>query len=171
MNIASPEDIQIVGKNSDITKILFLLHMADERVAQQSLFGNSYEAALMKTRTGRALTKILQRCNLTIDDIFLTNACKFVTKDSKDPTKEQYQQSYEVLRSQILQFSPRYIISFGKAYRALHPNEHCNIDSLYGKKEGNFGYWTLMLPHPSKWCFETTSKYYDAISRFLESIK
>jgi len=120
----------IKGDNADITKLLFVLNKPDKRVLVPTLYDIDYEIALSKSRTGKVLIDILKFCNLTINDVYITNLFKCVLPGDRVPRKKEYEKCVCVLEQQIKDFKPKKIIMFGRrAYEFMFP-EHAKKNKL-----------------------------------------
>lgn len=170
------------GKNADETKLLFILHRADERITNPTLFSENYKVALGKTNTGKVLAQLLNYVNLTIDDIYLTNVYKCLlprkTKskhfrsDGRKPTKKEYANCKTILDKQIEDFAPKKMVLFGEpAYNVVIGQNDYERDLLVP----NLNYKNipvLLLEHPGKIWWENPQNrelgHYQWLKEFLE---
>lgn len=166
----------IVGSNSDVTKFLFVLNKPDKRILQPSLNSfDNYKTALFSTKTGAELDRILKYCNMTVEDVFLTNIFKCIFNSDKDPAPNEYKKCYEnVFKKQFSDFNPKKIIVFGgSAYAMMFPHQSVSFsyEDAYGKYALYNNTQTLIMPHPSRiWAFRNEHKIkdcYEKIKDFL----
>ncbi len=168
----------IKGKNSDITKLLFVLNCPDKRILQKALPGfDDYETALFSTKTGLELNNIIDYCSLTFDDVYITNIFKCVFSSDKKPSEYEYKRCHDnVFKKQVESFMPKKIVVFGGSpYRAMFPNLAAEYvsDDLYGR----YGFYNdsfpvLIMPHPSRiWAYldkHKRERFYDKINGFIK---
>jgi len=101
----SKYDSDIIGKN--YRGILFVLHKADHRVFQQTLF----DKPLFGTKTGRVISELLDVADLNIEDVIITNFYKCIKQG--DPTKKEYQNCVGIFEEQFRELSPDKMVLFG----------------------------------------------------------
>lgn len=159
--------------NADAKGILFLLNRADSRLLQQSLFNNTHLEAIVKTPTGKILREIVDYCNLSFDDVYITNLFKCLLPGDKEPKRKQYQSCVRLLDVQIADFEPQKIVAFGsKVYEFMFPAYAAenNFEATVLKVLDFQGIPTLISNHPCKLgsiISKTREKHYDAIDKFL----
>ena len=98
---------------------MFVLNHSDHRALTKTLF-DDYLNALQNSQTGKKLSVIFKRSNLTIDDIFITNLFKCIMP--REPTKAEYQKCFCILEEQIKKLNPDKIVMFGHwGYKTMFP--------------------------------------------------
>lgn len=166
----------IKGSKADLTKILLVANRADDRICQLGLFNHSHLAALLKSKTGRALQEILAEAGMSFEDVYFTNAFKCLLPGNKDPSRQEYKNCAGVLESQVLEFQPRKIVAFGRmAYESMFPEaaEKTGFENNVGSiipYRGDAGCPTLISQHPSKLISiisKTRYEHYAVIANFL----
>ncbi len=161
----------IKGRNAD--KILFVLNRADSRLLQQSLFNNTHLEALIKSPTGKAFREIVDYCNLSFDDIYITNLFKCLLLGDRTPAKKEYERCAKVLEEQVRDFAPLRIIAFGsRVYESMFPMESAskNFEKMVSEVLYYQNTPTLVSNHPCKLCSiisKTKEKHYRIIEEFL----
>lgn len=151
------------GKNTNSDKILLVLNNPDKRIIKQpSLFGSSYEQMLFGTKTGRIIDEILDYCQLTREQITITNLFKGILETKEEPRISEHEKCLDILIKQIELFSPEKIIIFGRQGKQLLQEASYNF-----KKNCYFSH------HPSYIWAQTINKekrlpYYQKIKEFLE---
>lgn len=167
----------IKGRNSDFTKLLFVLNRPDKRILQKALIGfDDYETALFGTKTGLELNNIIDYCSLTFDDVYITNVFKCVLKSDKTLSDTRYNMCYEnYFKKQIEEFKPEKMILFGGAsYNLMFPKQSSMYahDEAIGKMALYNSIPSLIMPHPSRiWAYLEKSKkekFYLKINEFIK---
>lgn len=154
----------VQGSNPRANKILIILNNPYEIITQQALFENSYKSALFKTKTGLVLSEILEYCNLSVEDITITNLFKGILQKNVSPNTEEYKKCHNNLINQIKTISPRRIIIFGYQGKKLLEDNY----DLQKRK-------VCFMKHPSWiWAKTITKKekrqpYREKIKNFLEN--
>ena len=139
------------GQYADSTKLLFVLERSDHRALQPTLFNDDYVTALSKTQTGKILGNMLKYCDLTFDDIYLTNAFKCLLKDDVPPSVAQYRNCFSQFQKQYNEFQPKKIVLFGDKANKMVRN-----DWSFSLKRSNWELGTfedaqlLALHHPRR---------------------
>lgn len=64
-------------------------------------------------RAGQLLQSVLVKCNLTLEDVFITNIVKHRPPNNREPTKEEQTICSHWLVKQIQAIQPEYIITLG----------------------------------------------------------
>ena len=154
----------VQGSNPKANKILLVLNNSYEIVKQQALFENSYELALLKTKTGLVLSETLEYCKISTEDITITNLFKGILPKNVPPNTEEYKKCYNNLIEQIKTMSPKKIIIFGhRGKKLLEDNQDIRKKDVY------------FMNHPSYiWARTITKKekrqpYWEKMKNFLES--
>lgn len=138
----------IKGKNSDKTKIMMVLHQSDMRALESALPGfNSYETVLWQTQTGRILNEMLKFCNLSPNEVYITNLIKCLF-DRKITTKD-YRSCKSNLLQQIGEFEPRAIMVFGQKPVQYLLNTKKLEDVLHIYSDWFCSFPTMAFNHPS----------------------
>lgn len=157
----------LYGENSKSTGIMLVLHCQDSRVNQKSLFGSDYEHALLKTRTGKAISRLLAYSILSFEDVLITNYLKCVMQN---PKKEDYRRCHTIFEAQLDEFQARKLVLFGKPARILFDDAPEN-----GEKRKYRGIETLIMPHPSTlfthFTREKRGELFDRFYQFLSAQK
>ena len=161
------------GENFDRTKLMFVLHKPDNRVYAVLFRKHKYEMALWTSKTGVQVTKILDYCGLTSEDVLLTNLFKCTLPGRNKPRKEEYQNCLGNLEMQVDALAPRKIVAFGSlVYRTMFPGNG-EVTQAIGEQMDYRGVPTLVMNHPSKiWSLLNPfrrEKEYEKVRRFLET--
>jgi len=160
------------GKNSGLTKIMFVANRSDSRALSPE-WGSSYMTALLASKTGKILTEILAYSCLSFEDIFLTNVYKCLLPDDREPRAQEYKNCRTVLEAQIAEFSPKKIVTLGqKAYCQLFPEESLKVlhRDAVGQMMSYHDTPTLVFLHPREvWYLprEEKNEKYSQIADFL----
>jgi uracil-DNA glycosylase family 4 len=178
-NQASNFQIGLKGKNTDITKLLFVLHRPDKRITETFL---NYEAVLRTTKTGYEIDLLLEYCGLNWKDVFITNFFKCTLPKDKNPKKQEYENCLQIFSQQVRDFKPKKIIVFGnQPYKHLFPEQskQTKIKKAYNQDLMYQSTPTLILPHPSRlWALNPQSDrfisdkqmpYFNRAKQFLNS--
>jgi uracil-DNA glycosylase family 4 len=167
----------IKGVNADLAGILFVLNRADSRLLQQSLFNNAHLEAIIKTPTGKALDEILRYCNLSFDDVYITNLFKCLLPGDRSPRRNEYRNCTRLLEQQVDDFKPRRIVAFGNmAYAFMFPGlaAEYRFETRVGQAFAFHDIPTLISHHPSKLVYfpsENKRWSYEKIKEFLTTDK
>jgi uracil-DNA glycosylase family 4 len=160
------------GEHADDHKILMILNHSDSRMLMGK-YKHSYSVALPYSNTGRVLEDMLEACDLSLDDVYLTNVFKCLLPHDREPRKGEYVKCRSVLERQIDEYCPERIISFGqKAYENLFPEvskDEYFADAVDRVIERD-GVPSLVCYHPRKiYSFpkEDRRRLYKRIARFL----
>jgi len=132
-------DSDIVG--SKYRRILFVLHMADRRVLQETLF----DKPLFGTRTGRVITELLNVADIDLDEIIISNFYKCLGR----PGKKEYLNCVNVFEDQFKRLLPKKMVLFGApAYKYITGDQ--DFEGNIGKTIDYNGISTYVSHHPSK---------------------
>jgi len=162
----------VKGENADLTKILFVLHRSDSREPQPRSSA-TYREALLKSQTGKVLTEMLEFCDLTIEDIYLTNVFKCLLPKDREPRAKEYKSCIKVLEEQVTDFDPKKILVFGrKSYEHMFPEiaKQNSYKKMVMKALDFNGVPSLVSYHPSwMWSFKPKKRkgHYKKIKKFL----
>ena len=149
----------LTGTNAHETGFMFILHKPDSRITG-TLFDeeSSYSLVLNSSTTGKELARILNHCDLTLDDILLTNFFKCTLPEDKTPYIEEYRNCVQRLKQQIQEFHTKKIVLFSKFMQKYFPKTKAP---------------QLFMPHPSAiWAIRNTEKRqakYEEVRSFLYS--
>ncbi len=120
----------LIGENYSDKRIMFVLHISDERAVKEG-----YVEAYNKTYTAKTIDKILNDSNLNLDDIILTNFYKCIIPGDKIPRKQEYFNCKSILTNQIEETRPKKIVLFGpNVYNNLFENSEKKFRDVVGNK-------------------------------------
>lgn len=167
------------GRNADSTKLLVVMHKPDSRISVPILISeiDPYVSALLNSRTGENLTRLLGACGLGLEDVYLTNVFKCVLSGNREPNQEEYSACLHNLEEQINEFQPRSIItSGGIPYSLLSRNAigKKHYSNSQGEiRKHNTGTPMLVLPHFSALCVPMASQWeekrnFEAAQKFVK---
>jgi len=166
--------IGLKGKNSDRTKLLFIANKPDSRILEKVLPNfDSYEMALLSTKTGKMTYQMLRYCGLRFDDIYWTNVFKCVLPDDRNPRKKEYENCFNNhLKKQIVDFKPKKIIAPGEMpYRLMFPDKGNHTSSLIYTFDYK-GIPVFIMPHPGKIGYYSEirreEEFYEALESFIK---
>jgi uracil-DNA glycosylase family 4 len=166
----------LMGENFDETRVMFVLHKPDRRV-DEVLFRDeedtAYKMALWTSKTGSQVSKLLEYCGMTSEDVLLTNLFKCTLPGRAKPRKEEYQNCLKNLELQVETHAPRKIIGFGSlVYKAMFPGNG-SVTEAVGETIDYNGVPTLIVNHPSKWWAFLdplrAEREYEKVRKFLET--
>ena len=80
-------------------------------------------------RAGKELDKLLQRIDLTIDDVYIANILKYRPPQNRDPKKEEIMDHTPYLIEQIKIIKPKIIATLGN-YSTKFILSQCNIENM-----------------------------------------
>jgi len=166
------------GERADKTKFMVVANRADQRVLkepEQLVFNqNLHKVALMKSRTGIILARMLQHSGLDYEDIYFTNAFKCLLSDSREPSNRHYRQCAFNLARQIQDFDPKAILVLGyQAYKAMFPKEAkwVSLEEVAESEKTYNSIPCLILNHPAKMMntqsLRKRKSVYERVSQFL----
>ena len=161
------------GRNSENTKLLFVANKPDNRVLETVLPSfEQYESALLSTKTGKLMYRMLGYCGLSFEDIYWTNTFKCVLPNDRNPKKKEYEKCFNnYLKKQINDFKPKKIIALGEMpYRLMFPDKGNHANSLIGTLDYK-GIPVFIMPHPGKmWYYSDIRKqeeFYEPLDSFI----
>lgn len=163
------------GKRADITKILFVLHKPDSRIMQGVLGGfDPYLTVLSRTKTGAELSRMLNHCELTLENIYITNIFKCTLSGDRLPTKKEYKNCLEFFNNEVAEFDPKKLVAFGSmVFNLMFPDseKQHNHKGVWAKEFCYKGRPVFILPHPSKTYYYSEEKrvqrFYNPLKTFL----
>ncbi len=157
------------GPNYSKTGLLLVLHHSDFRALTPTLPGfDKYETTLWQTATGIFLSKILNFCHLSPDDVYITNLVKCIFDRKLKPS--DYDTCKLLLTEQMYDASTRAIMLFGQkpAQSVLCEKR---LEDVLHKPTTWFDKPIMALNHPSApWLRseEWAIKEYEAAKKLLE---
>jgi len=132
-------DSDIVG--SKYRGILFVLHMADRRVLQETLF----DKPIFGTKTGRVICELLDVADIDLDEIIISNFYKCIGK----PGKKEYNNCVEIFKDQFKRLHPEKMVLFGApAYKYITGD--ADFEGNIGKIVDYNGIGAYVSHHPAK---------------------
>lgn len=112
-------------------------------------------------RAGKELDKLLNRIDLTIDDVYIANILKYRPPKNRDPKKEEILNHTPYLIEQIKIIQPKIIATLGN-YSTKFILSQCNIDEMkkisgiaeihgqkFNVKFNGFEFLVIPIYHPS----------------------
>jgi len=167
--------IGLKGKNSDNTKLLFIANKPDSRVLENVLPNfDSYEMALLSTKTGKMMYKMLRYCGLSFDDIYWTNTFKCVLPNDRIPKRKEYENCFNRhLKKQINDFKPKKIVALGEMpYNLMFPDKGNHTTSLVDTLDYR-GIPVFIMSHPGKiWYYSDIRRqeeFYETLDSFINN--
>lgn len=143
------------GKNADITKLMVIMHRPSWIVAQPCLnLYDEWQTAFFTSKTGKTIGRLLAECDLSIEDIYITNVYKCFPHGDRNPKPEEYQNCLQYFEGQFDEFAPRRAVVCGSnAWRLMFPGTKIQISDSQREPIKTVldyrGVGSLVIPHPS----------------------
>jgi uracil-DNA glycosylase family 4 len=105
-------------------------------------------------KAGQLLRQVITKSGLNIDNMYITNAVKYATKDNNTPTATDINNCFKVLQAEINDVQPELIVALGNTaiQAVVNKNKDCKIGQLKGMVVDSVkfpGYKVLSLWHPA----------------------